>query len=700
MDTIRREIGAAFAKTNQMRQGMIAAYSAQQEQQGQVCRNADRHGWSQFLVSQAAESQISSRRHQTRYLQSKARNDHNGQHCEHPQPNGNDGFDDLCFSLSDNTSDHRKLVQCDIPRNSRFTRTTQPYHPYDRRSHVSPPPQRRYDRQGDHCRRHHEQRDFSVNALRQRDEHRREREREETAFCIDRVGGEQGIREPIFVRTFKSALTEIDEAADESRNSGTKAASYRRSKAACFNCMETDHMINECPHPKDKDRIQQNRCQFLEHRSSCGSFLKSSFMLAAQRYHGVNGLSGEEIGGHKGLHGAGGLSSARHMNRFAQLKPGLYTTELRKALGINDEQLPSFTYQMRLLGYPPGWLMECAVYRHSKEDGNSTTKEEYDFDQLVTFPGFNVAPDPSILDESQLYGTPEYNEQLYGKESFIQSLLNSGCSPMSSRKNSARAYEPDAIAVGEGAIIGRRFIGDPEDVPMDIVEEETIEEEYCDQNGTESISDGNCTQRQTIDASDEGVLRRPTNNTDLVSSSSGDDGDPKDCRPDTSREINLLAKKDETYNSLQRRNTVVIDSSPMAGSFKGRTNKRGTDTVTNDKCADILRQDTVELMDITELARWTEECLGSTDGASSTLSYPSHTSGSVGDSIGESDGTPIAMSSDVISNSIPSLGSFALGINEHRFYENLPGCTGNFARLMGTLKKQKSTNDEVTVRLN
>lgn len=49
---------------------------------------------------------------------------------------------------------------------------------------------------------------------------------------------------------------------------------------------------------------------------------------------------------------------------YGQCVPGEISSELRDALGLEDKELPSFTYMMRLAGYPPGWLQE-AVVSHS-----------------------------------------------------------------------------------------------------------------------------------------------------------------------------------------------------------------------------------------------------------------------------------------------------------------------------------------------
>lgn len=47
--------------------------------------------------------------------------------------------------------------------------------------------------------------------------------------------------------------------------------------------------------------------------------------------------------------------------KFHHLKPGFLSRRLRRALGLNENQLPRHIYNMHLLGYPPGWLEEAKV---------------------------------------------------------------------------------------------------------------------------------------------------------------------------------------------------------------------------------------------------------------------------------------------------------------------------------------------------
>lgn len=47
--------------------------------------------------------------------------------------------------------------------------------------------------------------------------------------------------------------------------------------------------------------------------------------------------------------------------RFAHFQPGRISHTLRKALGLSRRQLPRHIYNMRRLGYPPGWMQEAKI---------------------------------------------------------------------------------------------------------------------------------------------------------------------------------------------------------------------------------------------------------------------------------------------------------------------------------------------------
>lgn len=194
---------------------------------------------------------------------------------------------------------------------------------------------------------------------------------------------------PIYNQIFDEALPIEDE--------GSKPKKVVK-KAACFNC-GGDHTLRECPERKDMKKIQRARQEFQESMSSSKK----------QRY----------------------ILDERDVTE--KFKAGQISDNLKEALGIQDKQLPPFLYQMRILGYPPGWLKEAEVYssgvlmfdKHGKalsddndddsmafEDGEIENKEkqQYDFTKLISYPGFNVDPQKGTIDECRKLGMPEMQE--------------------------------------------------------------------------------------------------------------------------------------------------------------------------------------------------------------------------------------------------------------------------------------------------
>ena len=129
-------------------------------------------------------------------------------------------------------------------------------------------------------------------------------------------------------RSSAQALTEPDPNDKKSRSSSPKP---RGPASTCFNC-KGDHLISECPQPKDFAAIARNRREFQRTASAA---------LTSSRYH------------------------LDEPQRFAHLRPGgMPSDRLRRAMGLRERDLPPYVYRMRALGYPPGWLREAEV-RHS-----------------------------------------------------------------------------------------------------------------------------------------------------------------------------------------------------------------------------------------------------------------------------------------------------------------------------------------------
>lgn len=181
-----------------------------------------------------------------------------------------------------------------------------------------------------------------------------------------------------------------------------------KSNRVCFNCGKDDHNLRECPKPYNQIRIARNRNNFI----SRGSNKMQEFT----RYH-------KEID-----------------DRFSEFRPGMLSDKLKEALGLKKDTLPRYIYNMRRLGYPPGWLEEAKI-GHSginmldsngeripdpdEEEGEiCSVRDKYDGSKIIDYPGFNVWPEPGTINETETYGSlPMCYEQR--KEAFIERLNDS-----------------------------------------------------------------------------------------------------------------------------------------------------------------------------------------------------------------------------------------------------------------------------------
>ncbi|XP_054724740.1 zinc finger CCHC domain-containing protein 8 homolog [Uloborus diversus] len=115
-----------------------------------------------------------------------------------------------------------------------------------------------------------------------------------------------------------------------------------------------------------------------------------------------------------------------HGSKESEFKPGLPSDDLREAMGLMSNQIPSYIYHMRVLGYPPGWMAEAAVESSgitvygsdgnveaggTSEDGPPDIKIQYDPDKLVDYPGFNAVLPTDFVDEADKLGFPPIHFQ-------------------------------------------------------------------------------------------------------------------------------------------------------------------------------------------------------------------------------------------------------------------------------------------------
>ncbi|XP_028143753.1 zinc finger CCHC domain-containing protein 8 homolog [Diabrotica virgifera virgifera] len=167
----------------------------------------------------------------------------------------------------------------------------------------------------------------------------------------------------------------------------------RISAQSCFNC-DQGHALKDCPLPKNYNKINMKRQQ-----------MKMMKEKQSARYH----LEEEQ--------------------KYAHLTPGKISDKLREALGIKRNQLPSYIYQMRGHGYPPGWLEEAKfVYSNLTmfdSDGNNVRAKNVkknqglDTEKIIEYPGFNVPMEKHCKDEYRQHHVPPYSNQ-FSKAAMIE----------------------------------------------------------------------------------------------------------------------------------------------------------------------------------------------------------------------------------------------------------------------------------------
>ncbi|KAK0416888.1 hypothetical protein QR680_012736 [Steinernema hermaphroditum] len=114
-----------------------------------------------------------------------------------------------------------------------------------------------------------------------------------------------------------------------------QATSIRRNKPVCFNC-EGDHVLANCHEPRDNEKIRLAANKFK--RESTGGTPRNS----------------RETGSAGGSYGN------------TKFRPGRISNKLRAALGLRSDDIPSWIYRMRRLGfidgYPPSYLKQAIVF--------------------------------------------------------------------------------------------------------------------------------------------------------------------------------------------------------------------------------------------------------------------------------------------------------------------------------------------------
>lgn len=194
---------------------------------------------------------------------------------------------------------------------------------------------------------------------------------------------------PSYRRSVQAVLND-----EKKENTDDDCAKRPKMSSVCFNCSGS-HSLKDCPEPRNHQRINKARKQF---------------MAKTERYH----VDIEQ--------------------RFAHLRPGQMSNELRRALGLQNRELPQFIYKMRVLGYPPGWLEDAKVANSGitlfdsegrqvlgsdDEEGElEENKHKYDVRKIISYPGFNVVPSGDYYEDHKM--PPMLHQDQI--EEFIKSL--------------------------------------------------------------------------------------------------------------------------------------------------------------------------------------------------------------------------------------------------------------------------------------
>lgn len=318
-------------------------------------------------------------------------------------------------------------------------------------------------------------------------------------YYVDRCGDEvaslnvgalqQGWLIPEYEQIYRIALPDSEQHASLQR--------ARRPKPSCFNCGAFDHNVQGCSMKLDSDRIRRSREQYQEQMAeACG------YNDLSQNNSGYGNTFEPTSRYHEDSYQSSLNDQVVIEERFRRYQPGGITHELRHALGLQENQLPMYIYNMRRCGYPPGWLREARVKKsglqvfHDNEEGlfgridrnyeslfcssgeiieskksepvdptgqdnvfpgallddnmqtqadlNNEESYEYDFDKVVSFAGFNVPVPDGFIDEA--YTSPQLPafDKQQSKENLIEEmyLLKK---PSLKRKSTLETYKPTPI---------------------------------------------------------------------------------------------------------------------------------------------------------------------------------------------------------------------------------------------------------------
>lgn len=208
-------------------------------------------------------------------------------------------------------------------------------------------------------------------------------------FYVDHLGEPLSFEDPKFSDWF---LPQYDRLSYEPMNGdpedSMQTRKRKRLQRICFNCGGSDHQMKDCEKSRNNQAINERRQKFMDEvaKNSDGS---PQIRIDGPRYH-------EED------------EDENDAERFKNFRPGVISSQLQEALGITEEDIPPYIYQMRRLGYPPGHLQnarikksELAMYDDNQSDGQNKENQyvPVEIHKLIGYPGFNIPPLPGQQDK-------------------------------------------------------------------------------------------------------------------------------------------------------------------------------------------------------------------------------------------------------------------------------------------------------------
>lgn len=283
-------------------------------------------------------------------------------------------------------------------------------------------------------------------------------------FFFDKVGDRS--EDPPYCTTIY-----IDECEEEAEEEKDPASGDAGPRVECFNC-GGNHLLSVCTKKIDTARVSQKRREMARERDAAPKKL---------RYFEHEMLS----------------------QRF---RPGVYSEELRKALDLDPCHLPPFIYRMRVIGYPPGWLMYAQVessgikiYGLDDDDKandadieegeikNEENQVKYDPGRLLSFPGFNTPVPEGVYDMHIEHGMPPLlaHQQLSAAEKYMKSEVLVAKSFNKRQKVPAPTVKPSTDI---GDVVDMNIDDGAEEEHVCFATESTLADVAADSNGASTPS--------------------------------------------------------------------------------------------------------------------------------------------------------------------------------------------------------------------